>query len=240
MDALIPELATIRARYERASQAIVEALGAPQAKTQSSIPAEQLIEGMNQFLTLATRFEDKTQVQEDAAELGDYGVQLVMDLTLLATRLKLEQAQQDLELLTLSICAWILRHQGELRTLEPIVDALANHANRLREPAELEQLSAFVDNVIQAIDNVTKQDLEKGDSGRPWRVLLWNRGIIATRSHDTAVIERVYDEFVQYLPEEAGDFFQQAMQQMQALDYPETVTTVVQRYYDRFTRHSMH
>ena len=240
MDPLIPELTQLQQHYQSASLALRTAQEDPQNQAKITLPVEPLIEGMNQFLTLATRYQDKPQVQEDAAELGDYGIQLARDLVLLAARLGLRQAQHDLEVLTLSITAWILHHKAELRTLEPIVDALANYANLLREPQDLLRLVSLVDSIVLGTQRAIKQDLEPADPGRPWRILLWNRGIIATRSHDCAAIERVYDEFVLYLPHEAGDFFRKAMQQMQALNYPPAVKTLVQRYYDRFTRQSMH
>jgi hypothetical protein len=58
-----------------------------------------------------------------------------------------------------------------------------------------------------------------------------NRAIIATRSHQADLIEKAYNDLVQALPEEAPRFFEEGMQQMELLNYPQVVRQVVEKYY---------
>ena len=133
-----------------------------------------------------------------------------------------------------------MRHQGQIRTLEPVVNALANFANRMHDPSSLEPLANFMGRVIQASASLIKEDLEKNNPGRPWRVLHLNRGIVATRTHNPTIMEQVFDDLVRYLPEDAAAFFAEGMHQMEALNYPPQVRQVMGRYFDRWTRPRMH
>ena len=73
-----------------------------------------------------------------------------------------------------------------------VVNALANFANRMHEPSALEPLATFMGRVIQASASLIKEDLEKNNPGRPWRVLHLNRGIVATRTHNPTIMEQVF------------------------------------------------
>jgi hypothetical protein len=96
----------------------------------------------------------------------------------------------------------------------------------------LEKLYALTGEIQLAVTPLLQKDLEKSNPGRPWRILLLNRAIIATRTHRPELIELAYDNLVRQLPEEAPQFFRQGMQQMVALDYPLPVRRVVEKYYN--------
>ena len=76
-----------------------------------------------------------------------------------------------------------------------------------------------------------RQDLEKMNLGRPWRVLLLNNSIVATRSHDTDLMEAAFAILTSQLPEDATRFFSEGMEQMEALDYPPHVRQVMEKYH---------
>ncbi|MDX1697273.1 MAG: hypothetical protein R3308_03260, partial [Thiohalobacterales bacterium] len=57
------------------------------------------------------------------------------------------------------------------------------------------------------------------------------QSIVATRSHDTALMEEAFAALTDRLPEDAGRFFTEGMQQMDALDYPQHVREVMARYH---------
>lgn len=59
-----------------------------------------------------------------------------------------------------------------------------------------------------------------------------NQAIIATRSHQAELIDEAYQVLVEALPEEALRFFEEGMQQMEALNYPEVARQVVEKYYN--------
>ncbi|MHB8551767.1 MAG: hypothetical protein ACYDB8_12510 [Acidiferrobacterales bacterium] len=140
----------------------------------------------------------------------------------------------------LTIADWTIRHHGHLRSLEPVVNALADAANRTTETGDLERMARFMGEVIHASDSFIQQDMEKTNPGRPWRLLHLNRGIVATRSHNLALMGEVFDELVSALPEEASGFFEQGMQQMEALDYPAPVRKLMARYHSAWSRPMLH
>jgi hypothetical protein len=176
----------------------------------------------------------------DVTELGDAALGALHDLATWAMERQQPTARTALQAVTLAVTDWIMQHTGELRTLEPVVDALAATANRRRDAPTLEQLTAYASRVIGATSEAIRRDPDPTDPARPWRLLHLNRGIMATRSHDTALMERVYDELVVALPHEAARFFAEAMQQMDALNYPPAVRAVVARYHERWTRGTLH
>ena len=124
---------------------------------------------------------------------------------------------------------------GRLDTLEPVVDGLAMIANSSREPADLEALSLVMGRITEAVAPVIREDIEKINPGRPWRILLLNRSIVATRSHNTRVMEEAFAELTRHLPEDAARFFTEGMQQMDALNYPAHVREVMQKYHRQWT-----
>lgn len=98
-----------------------------------------------------------------------------------------------------------------------------------------------MDQIIGAVSPVIREDLEKINPGRPWRVLLQNHGIVATRGHNTASMEQAFRTLTRYLPEDAARFFTEDMKQMEALNYPPQVRAVMEQYHRRWTlNHSLH
>jgi hypothetical protein len=213
-------------------------------QTSQTIP-HQLVRGLEEYLAIAQRLdresgETAAVLKQDVSQLGDYALNLLMELHQWAVQLQLPAARESLDGLALTIADWVLRHHGELRTLDPIVNALAGRANRMHTPAALQELERFMSLVIQACANLIKQDLERANPGRPWRVLHLNRGIVATRTHNPQIMEQVFDDIVRYLPDDAANFFGEGMQQMDALNYPPHVREVMSRYYEQWTRRRMH
>lgn len=245
MDPISESLTEASLRFKRVAGEILEAFEARRPASTDQVTPAQLAEAIEQFMVVAINL-DKDQgetgpiYKDDVNQLGDYGITLLADLATWATQLGFENLHQELETVALAVAGWVVRHEGELRTLEPIVNALANLANQTHDPQKLEPLAAFMSRILHACSDLIKQDLEKANPGRPWRVLHLNRGIVATRSHNPAVMESVFNELVQTLPEEAPQFFSEGMQQMEALNYPTHVRQVMVRYFDRWSRMTMH
>ena len=242
---LPPSLAEATLRFEHAARDIIDSYAARRPAETNQVTPEQLAEAIEQFLALITRIDQEEgetgpTSREDVTQIGDYGMTLLTDLAAWAAQLNLPVPRQDLEIVTLGAADWIMRHEGQIRALEPAVNALANFANRMQEPAALEPLTLFMGRVAQASAKFIKQDLEKNNPGRPWRVLHLNRGIVATRTHNPVLMEQVFADLVRYLPEDAPAFFAEGMQQMEALNYPQPVRQVMVRYFDLWTRPRMH
>jgi hypothetical protein len=242
---LPPSLAEAALRFRHAASEIDESYEARRPDKTNQVTPKQLTEAIDQFLTIIERTDREEGkigpiAKDDATQLGDYGMTLIADLAAWASQLNLPVPRQDLEIVTLAAADWIVRHDGQIRTLDPVVNALANFANRVHDPASLEPLITMMGRVAQATANLIKEDLEKNNPGRPWRILHLNRGIVATRTHNPELMEKVFDDLVRYLPEDAAAFFAEGMQQMEELNYPPHVRQVMNRYFDLWTRTRMH
>ena len=205
----------------------------------------QIIAGIEQFLDLAIRVDQKHGVtgsidQEDVDQIGEYGLGLLAEFIAGNAGDEAADSKQALNVIVLVATDWLVRHEGTLHTLEPVVNALASIANTYQDPLTLVSLAEFIGKIMKASADSIKQDLDKSNPGRPWRILQLNRGIVATRTHQPEIMEQVFDELVRNLPEDAPGFFSEGMEQMDAQDYPPHVRKVIQRFFDAFTRPTMH
>ncbi len=242
---LPPSLSEAALRFDHAATEIIDTYESRRPTTTNQVTPGQLAEAVHQFLAVISRIDNEEGkvgpvVNDDVTQLGDYGMTLLTDLSGWAGQLNLPVPRQDLEIVTLAAADWVMRHEGQIRTLDPVVNALANFANRMHDPVSLEPLTLIMGRVAQASAKFIKQDLEKTNPGRPWRVLHLNRGIVATRTHNPVIMEQVFEDLVRYLPEDAPAFFAEGMQQMEALNYPQPVRQVMGRYFDLWTRPRMH
>jgi hypothetical protein len=171
----------------------------------------------------------------DVTEIGEYALRLCEGLAACAERLQLRDRREVMAALVVNVALWIAQNGGRIDTLEPVVDALALLANSIREPPLLEALSAVIGRIVASVAPFISQDLEKLNPGRPWRLLLLNQSIVATRSHNTALMEQAFAILTSKLPEDAGRFFSEGMQQMDALDYPEHVRRIMAKYHRQWT-----
>jgi len=171
----------------------------------------------------------------DVTEIGEYALRLCEGLAACTQRLQQREQSERMASLTVNVALWIARHDGRIDTLEPVVDALALLANTIRDPLRLEALGAVIARIVSAVSPLIRQDLEKFNPGRPWRVLLLNQSIVATRSHNPELMEQAFAVLTSHLPEDASRFFTEGMQQMDALNYPEHVREVMAKYHRRWT-----
>jgi hypothetical protein len=169
---------------------------------------------------------------DELSELGDYGIKLLADFSLTAADLQLPQESEAMEDLTLPMALWIVRHNGELRTLEPVINSLARLANKFQEPSQLQQLYDLSVELIQALEPLIQQQGAKAKTVHPWSILLINQAIIATRSYRPELIDEAYQTLCRLLPNQAPDFFREGMEQMEAMNYPQQVKEVVEKYYN--------
>ncbi len=171
------------------------------------------------------------QAAIDVTELGEYGMNLLMRFAYLSSRHGLEQTSRRIERLSFAFALWIVRHGGEVKVLEPVVNGIALLANELTEHADLRTLYQQVGEIKSQIVMEIQQDLEQADPQRPWRVLLLNHAIIATRTHQPRLMREAFATLVERLPTDAPEFFREGMVQMDALDYPDHVRVVVEEFH---------
>jgi hypothetical protein len=215
-------------------------------ETQSGKDAERaslsgLIDGADKFFAIATRLDDGAEpfTQADISQLGDYGLNLLAEFGALLAPLGEANEASDVSPVILAVTGWIVRRDGRIGTLEPVVDALAYAANHTTDGTALARLADFMGSVLGACTDIIKSDLETANPGRPWRILQLNRGIVATRSLNPRLMADVFDELCSALPEDVARFFSDGMQEMDKLGYPQEVREVMTRYFDRWSRPKM-
>jgi hypothetical protein len=170
----------------------------------------------------------------DVTEIGEYAIRLIENLAASVDQPGLQEQKTAIVDLFLNIGLWIAHQGGLIDTLEPIVDAVAMSANSSRSPQELEGLSDVIRQIIDAVPAIISRDLETLNPGRPWRVLLLNHCIVATRSHNPELMEAAFAVLTDKLPADAPRFFSEGMQQMEALDYPGHVREEMEKYHRKW------
>ena len=236
-------LADAEQRYKDASQSILEAYEAFDSK-QSEVQPAQLHAAIGQFFSASASIEAGTAEKrpmdtEEISRLGDYGITLLMDLAAWAHRLQLHDLDSEFDAVALAVADWVVRRGGEIRTIEPVVDALAAEANHIRDPQTLERLTHLTTRIIRSTAPAARKTLDRRFTNPPWRMLNLNYGIVATRTHNPALMEHAFEELVRNVPGEAPKFFAEGMQQMEKFDFPLPVRAVMARYFDRWTRPRM-
>jgi len=195
----------------------------------------QVIQTFDQFFNVISRIDiqagEKQPITEiEATDIGDHGLVLLLKLVDLMERLELSHIRKEVEQISLIFARWVLSYGGKINHLESLVNAFAHLANTMRDHEALKQLSILMGQVVDACSQEIKLDRDKNNEFRPWRLLHINRGIVATRTHDLEIMKTVFDELLLYLPEEASNFFDEGMREMDALDYPLHVRELIAFY----------
>jgi hypothetical protein len=92
----------------------------------------------------------------------------------------------------------------------------------------------MLDEIADGVSPRIAESPPGSEAGQAWRVLVINRAIVATRSQQPMLMKAAFDALIEHLPEEAPRFFNEGMGQMDALDYPDQVRAVIERYQQRF------
>ena len=184
--------------------------------------------------------EQEPLSKEEISEIGNYGLELIQNLSEWAGNLDMPEEKHHLHAIMVVVALWVVRRGGYLTTIDTVVDTLAAMANACYEPYILAELSDVMGELINAVSQDVKKQDEESDGLQPWRILNINRGIIATRTHDPRIMEPVFDQLVHNIPEDASMFFEQGMQQMEELDYPTNVREVMNRYYRTYSARVLH
>lgn len=165
--------------------------------------------------------------------LLEHGLMLLSQLSSIAAQAGLDSTAKALGELAVPFSCWLVRRGAELLHPESIVDALAAMANRLQDREKLTELFGLMGEIGDACARHRTQRPSVGDFNDPYRVLLINRGIVATRTHQPALMIEAFEHILERLPQEAAAFFREGMGEMQTIAYPEPVQAVMAHYYER-------
>lgn len=170
----------------------------------------------------------------DVSELGDYGLHMLLELYQMATDLGLNEQLESLEQLSLSLSLWVVENEGELNTVDLVVNSLARIANQCTDLASLERLFFVMGEILDAIPPLSPEELLNQSTLHPCQLLLLNRAIVATRTLTPRLMEIAYTDVSELLPEEAPRFFSEGMEQIEIQNYPDAVREVIESYYRKW------
>ena len=205
-----------------------------------------LVEALETLFQVLLRFESDWQSQrhsissEELSELGDQGQQLLDDLLQWHQQLKINEGAAALRDLAVPFSLWLVEHGARLIQLETLVNQLAELANSSRDPAVLAELDSVVSTLIGGIDGNAQGEPDNSNPQRPWRVLLLNHAIVATRTLDPERITAAFDRLAKYLPDDAPAFFTRGMGQLDSMGYPDPVRDIMERYYLMWNTSTLH
>lgn len=192
---------------------------------------DQLFDVLDRYEKNATAPDTQSFIPDELDELGEYGLTLLQEMSAYAADLGLDEVADQMEDLSFPFAVWLARKNSEIRHIAPVVNALSRKANLISEPHLLKQLYSYSNEIVDSISPSISQDLERTNPMRPWRVLIINRAVIAARSHDRDLITSAFDTLIEYLPEDAAEFFQEGVEQMHLVNYPEHVKELMQQYF---------
>ena len=171
--------------------------------------------------------EESDQFNARANEL----ILLIDRLMVFASQIQHQESFTYFEKFLFSFTLWFARNGGVLTKIIPIVNLVATLSSRLREQEALKQLLYNTEIVINATSQSIQEDMDDRDPRRPWRVLLLNYAITATQTHEPELMEKTFQFLIKNLPDDLKQFFTEGMSQVVALDYPEHVKEVMEKYY---------
>ncbi|MEK6662548.1 MAG: hypothetical protein AABY73_01655 [Pseudomonadota bacterium] len=233
------ELQAIQTLFSSAVQAI-ESRFTERGMLPSEVSPGQLAEALTQLLYVFDKLDRENGEYgplsyDDPSELGEHGVNIAADLATWAERLELQQAKADMEKVAVGIALWVVRHEGEIRALDTVVNGFAAQANTISAEDTLRALYRAMQVVLEHAAQPIKQDLDKSNPGRPWRALNFNCAIVATRTQDAQLMSEAFDTLGRNLPEDAPGFFEEGLRQSDKPVYGPIVKNLMQEYFTRWT-----
>lgn len=225
----------LSSKYEAIVEALILSL-----KSSDTAESEQVLKMIEAFrqniqimLRLSSDVDNNNQADiddDEVTKIGDYALNLLDEISISCASRGMQDQMLELHRLSLPIILWLKKYNGKVIKLDIIVNAIASYANTIKDNQQLEVLSGVINNIIDVTDESIKQDLEATNPMRPWRILNLNWGIVATRTHNPEIMQNVFDQLIKNIPADSQQFFNEGMQQMDIIGYPEPVREVMQKY----------
>jgi len=191
-----------------------------------------LASAMSDFFELAAGIEEQNQQPDEASmtEVAHYALDLLDRLASQIWHLDIHDQRDNMALLFVSVAVWLARHGSRLENLGATADSFAILVNAENDAEALETYSRYIDDVLEAATENLKQDQDKSDPWRPWRVLNLNSGVASTRSLNTELMQEIFSKMEKRLPYDLAGFFSDGKKQMDAQDVPEEVREVMTKF----------
>ena len=186
---------------------------------------------IDKFLSSAEEIlSDSTQMELFNARANEL-ILLIDRLMVFSSQIQHQESFAYFEEFLFLFTLWLAKSGATISRLTPVVNLIAAFSNRLRDQQELKNLLVNIEIIINATEQSIQDDMDDRDPRRPWRVLLLNYAITATRTHDPVLMEKTFQFLIHNLPDDLKQFFSEGMSQMTALNYPQPVKDVMEKYY---------
>lgn len=225
--------------FTQASAAVLQAYEQSGNQSGADATPAQLIEAINQFFIihdrLGSNYNENSLIKKDeVSQIGEEAINCLIELGNWAERLDLQQEKAMLEEIAFAAAHWVIRHHGDIRSLEVIVNILATKANRTADKEVLSSLFHVMNDVIEHTSPELKSDLDKSDPARPWRMLNFNFAIVATRTMDKDLMIKAFDTLGRNLPEDCPQFFEEGLKQSEKAVYGPEIKTMMAEYFKKW------
>ncbi len=169
--------------------------------------------------------------QDDREDLCNHYIQVFFEIIIWIEKLKITGIERDAKTCIIYYAAWSARIGAKLNDMDKIANIMGEYANHCKEPNELEELALASLCILDAVPKKLQMQ-NKADDNRPWRIILLNNAIVATRSFREDLIEKAFKLIGDNLPDDAPAFFANAAKQMETKNYPDDVANLVNYHYD--------
>jgi len=225
--------------FTQAGAAVLQAYEQSGNQSGADATPAQLIEAINQFFIiyekLGSNYNENSLFKKDnISQIGEETINCLIELGTWAERLGLQQEKAMLEEIAFTAAHWVIRHHGDIRSLEVIVNILATKANRTADKDVLTSLFHVMNDVIEHTSPELKSDLDKSDPARPWRMLNFNFAIVATRTMDKDLMIKAFDTLGRNLPEDCPQFFEEGLKQSEKEVYGPEIKTMMAEYFKKW------
>lgn len=206
---------------------------------------QKVMDAFEEFFKLTASIDIKAKnsqviTADEATHIGSHGLTLLLKMVDLMQKLDLKHKRQEIEQISIVFATWIMQYDGKINFLEPIVNAFLHAGNILKSKESLSALSEIMGEVMMSCSDEIKQDFDSAELYRPWRLLIINRAIVATRAHNTDLMECAFDDLVRYLPHDATGFFAEGVSESGDNKYPDSVKALILKYHHGLQKVRLH
>jgi len=226
--------------FTQASAVVLQAFDNKNIPAGEETTPAQLIEAINQFIIifekLGNKYVENSVIKKDnISQIGEDAINCLNELGSWAERLDLPREKAIMDEIALTAARWVIRHQGEIRSLDVVVNMLAAKANKTSDKTVLTALFQVMNDVIENASSEIKSDQDKSDTNRPWRMLNFNFAIVATRTLNKELMIRAFDTLGRNFPEDCSQFFEEGLMQSEKAEYGPEIKAIMTEYFKKWS-----
>lgn len=230
----------LKQQFIQTSEIVLQAFDSRKIQAGGETAPAQLVEAINQFIIIYEKFgvtyvENSVIKKDNISQIGEDAINCLHELGAWAERLNLPKEKAILDDIALTSARWVIRHQGEIRSLDVVVNMLASKANKTSDKTVLTALFQVMNDVIESASPELKSDLDKSDINRPWRMLNFNFSIVATRTLNKDLMTKAFDTLGRNFPEDCSQFFEEGLIQSEKAEYGPEIKSIMTEYFKKWS-----